>query len=358
MKFQKIMNWKKFRIDSNATILEATKKLNNLEIKTLLVCNEKNILLGTITDGDLRRSIINGFHFQSKVLLILNKNPIIINSPSEIFLNRRNILNHSIQVLPLVNHSKIVKSIFFVKNFVEDTNVVTINNPVLIMAGGKGKRLGYLTKKTPKPLLKFNNSSALEKIIDNFLEQKFVNISVSIHHMAKKVKKKLSIYEKNFPINCIEEIKPLGTIGSLAFIDKQINSLFLPIVVINSDIITNIDFIKILNFHKLQKADVTIVGVEHEVKNPYGVLDINNKNILKNIHEKQSVRSTINAGVYIFEANLVKFIKKNSFLNMDSLLKKFIRTKKKLIVYKLKNYWYEIGSKEEYRNFKSIIKSY
>jgi dTDP-glucose pyrophosphorylase len=358
MKFQKIKNWKKFRIDSNSTILTATKKLNKLKIKTLLVCNKKNILVGTITDGDIRRSIINGFHFHSKVFLILNQNPITINSPSEIFLNKKNILNHSIQVLPLVNSSKTVKGIFFLKNFDEDTNVVTINNPVLIMAGGKGKRLGYLTKRTPKPLLKFNNSSALEKIINNFLEQKFVNISVSIHHMAKKIKKKLLIYEKNFSIKCIEEVKPLGTIGSLAFIDKQINSLSLPIVVINSDIISNINFIEILKFHKLQKADVTIAGVEHEIKNPYGVLEINTKNILEDIHEKQSVRSTINAGIYIFDAKLVKFIKKNSFMNMDSLLKKFIFLKKKIIVYKLKNYWYEIGSKEEYRNFKSIIKKY
>ena len=358
MKFQKIKNWKKFRIDSNSTIFTATKKLNNLEIKTLLVCNKKNILIGTITDGDIRRSIINGFHFQSKVFLILNQNPITVNSSSEIFLNRKNILNHSIQVLPIVNPSKLVKGIFFVKNFDENINEVSINNPVLIMAGGKGKRLGHITKITPKPLLKFNNSSALEKIIDNFLEQKFVNISVSICHMAKKIKKKLSIYEKKNSINFIEEVKPLGTIGSLAFIDKHINSLSLPIVVINSDIICNIDFIKILNFHKLQKADLTIVGVDNEIKNPYGVLDINAKNILKNIHEKQSIRSIINAGIYIFDAKLVKFIKKNSFMNMDSLLKKFIFLKKKITVYKLKNYWYEIGSKEEYRNFKSIIENY
>jgi NDP-sugar pyrophosphorylase family protein len=100
------------------------------------------------------------------------------------------------------------------------------------------------------------------------------------------------------------------------------------------------------------------VGVDNEIKNPYGVLDINAKNILKNIHEKQSIRSIINAGIYIFDAKLVKFIKKNSFMNMDSLLKKFIFLKKKITVYKLKNYWYEIGSKEEYRNFKSIIENY
>jgi hypothetical protein len=355
MQLIKIKKWNIFCVDPKTTIQQATKKLNKLEIKTLLVCNNKNYLIGTITDGDLRRSIINGFHFKSIIGLILNNKPIVVNKPNEVILKKKYILEHDIQLLPCVNKLNIIKNVFFIKNLDLDKRRNSIDNPVLIMAGGKGKRLGKLTRIIPKPLLKFNNSSVLEKIIDNFLEQKFYNISIALHHLAKKIKSKLLYYENKIQINFIEEKKPLGTIGALALIDNKINNL-LPIIVINADIISNINFQNILKFHNSSKAEITIVAKEYEIKNPYGVLEVKDKNMLKNIVEKPSVYSLINAGIYIFNPNLIKYIKKNSPMDMDALLRKLVNIKKKILIYKLRDYWYEIGTTKEYSNFKNLVK--
>jgi dTDP-glucose pyrophosphorylase len=358
MLFVKLKSWKKYCINYDATILDATKKLNQLDQKTLFIYKSNFHLIGTVTDGDLRRSIINGFNGQNKVSLISNKNPITIEKYEDINLLKKKIISYDVKLLPKISRDKnnTIEDVYVLseeKFFFRDDNY---QNPIIIMAGGQGKRLGSITKNIPKPLLKINNSSPLEKIIDNLIDQKFSNISISIHHMAEKIVKQLMPYKKKIQLNFIKEIKPLGTLGSIKLIDKKLNKNKLPVVVINSDIISNIDINRIIQFHKSSRSDITVVSTKYLMKNPYGVLSLNNKNLLNDIIEKPTIETLINAGVYIINYQLINFIKKNRFLNVDIFLKKMILKKKIISVYKLEDYWYEIGNSKEYQFVKELIK--
>ena len=356
MKIIKLKSWKQYVMNCNKSLLDATKKLNQAKKKNLLICNDKNQLIGTLTDADIRRSIINGFHFKCKVNLIINKKPIKIRKSEQIFSIKKDLIEHNVQLLPLVEKNNIIKRVYAITDLPTEEDEGLFQNPVLIMAGGKGERLEELTKNIPKPLLKFNNSSTLQKIIDSFVQQKFSNLSISLCHMAEKIKKKILADNKKIFFNFIEEKKPLGTIGAIAFVDNKINSSLLPIIVINADIISNIDFLNILKFHNDAKADITVAAVDHEIKNPYGVLKVGKKNKIVNIYEKPSYFSIVNAGFYIFSPSIRKLVKKYSHMNIDDLLRLAIKRKKKLLVYKLRNYWHEIGTKKEYYNFQNLIK--
>jgi len=358
MRFVKLKSWKKYCINYDATILDATKKLNQLDQKTLFIYKNNFHLIGTVTDGDLRRSIINGFNAQNKVSLISNKNPITIEKYEDINSLKKKIISYDVKLLPKISRDKnnTIEDVYVLseeKIFFRDDNY---QNPIIIMAGGQGQRLGSITKNIPKPLLKINNSSPLEKIIDNLIDQKFANISISIQHMAEKIVKQLIPYKKKIELNFIKEIKPLGTLGSIKLIDKKLNKNKLPVVVINSDIISNIDINRIIQFHKSTKSDITVVSTKYLMKNPYGVLSLNNKNLLNDIIEKPTIETLINAGVYIINYQLINFIKKNRFLNVDIFLKKMILKKKIISVYKLEDYWYEIGNSKEYQFVKELIK--
>jgi dTDP-glucose pyrophosphorylase len=359
MQFINLKSWKKYCIHHDVSILEATKKLNRLEHKTLLIYKNNFNLIGTVTDGDLRRSIINGFSSQNKVSVISNKNPITIEKYKDINFLKKKIITYDVKLLPKINRNQkknTIKDVYVLsaeKFFFKDDNY---QNPIIIMAGGQGKRLGSITKNTPKPLLKINKSSPLEKIINNFIDQKFTNISISIHHMAEKIVKELAPYKNKIELNFIKEINPLGTLGSIKLIDKKFNNNKLPIIVVNADIISNININRIIKFHKSSRSEITVVSTKYLMKNPYGVLRVNNQNLLKDIIEKPTIQTLINAGVYIINYELTKFIKKNIFLNVDTFLKKMISKKKRISVYKLENYWYEIGNTKEYQFAKKIIK--
>ena len=206
MRFVKLKSWKKYCINYDATILDATKKLNQLDQKTLFIYKNNFHLIGTVTDGDLRRSIINGFNAQNKVSLISNKNPITIEKYEDINSLKKKIISYDVKLLPKISRDKnnTIEDVYVLseeKIFFRDDNY---QNPIIIMAGGQGKRLGSITKNIPKPLLKINNSSPLEKIIDNLIDQKFANISISIQHMAEKIVKQLIPYKKKIELNFIK----------------------------------------------------------------------------------------------------------------------------------------------------------
>lgn len=353
MKIIQIKDWKKHTISREKLIKDALLLINNLKHKTLFIVDDKknNKLLGSLTEGDIRRALINEFKISDKLLKIFNKSCFFIQKFDQIKKKFKIFDKYSVQLLPLTDNKKKIKKIYFFDK--KNEHLITEKNPILIMAGGKGTRLGDITKKTPKPLILINKTSLLEKLLNQIIYQNYKNIFISIHYMAHKFKKLSKKIYKKERINFIEEEKPLGTAGSIKFV-KNKNKL--PIVVINSDIITNFDLKRILNFHNETKSKLTIVGKEMLYKNPFGVLLTSNNSTLEKIIEKPESKFLVSAGIYVVNDEIKKFINNNKKIDMDQLIS-IAKTKKyKVSVYTPNDYWYEVGTKNRLYSFIDYMK--
>jgi len=358
MQIENIKNWKNSLITKDQTVKSAMIKLNKSVQKTLFVINnfKEKKLIGSISDGDIRRFIINGFKISERVENVAFKKCLAIKNLEEVYKKKQIIIKYSIYLIPQIDKFKKIKKIFFIKsenlllnNFQENSCLV------LIMAGGRGERLGDLTKKLPKPMVLINNSTIISRILNQLIDQQFINISISIHYLSNKIKNYLISYSEKLKINFIEEKKPLGTIGSICRIKN--NPKKLPIVIINSDIVLSFNLKKILNFHLKSKSKMTVVGAKYIMQNPYGVLKTNKKEELKEIIEKPSIESFVSAGIYVVDHSLIKYISKNKKTDIDYFIKKIIKKKLKISVYSHEDYWYELGTVPKINNFKKIVKN-
>ena len=354
MKISKINNQSSVFVLKDRSIKESMKILNSSKYKTLFVIDriKNKKLIGSITDGDIRRALINGFKLSDKVNKISYKNCFYVFNNKEIHRNTSKIKEYSIEIVPLVNQKKEILELYNIKIEKDNHEAEQVydykKNPILIMAGGKGSRLGELTKKTPKSILTLNKISIIDRILNQLIDQSYYNIYISIHYLAEKVKQHLSKYKKKINIKFIEEQKPLGTIGSFKNINVKKNA---PAIIIYSDIFTNFDIDKLLNFHKKTKSKITIVGKKHYIHNPYGVLKINKNGKLLSIVEKPTTETLISAGIFILDYNLQKFIKKNKKTETDFLINQALRKNLKISVFNQDDYWYDLGNKKKISQF-------
>lgn len=358
MQIENIKNWKNFLITKDKTVKSAMIKLNKSVQKTLFVINnfKEKKLIGSISDGDIRRFIINGFKISESVETVAFKKCLTVKSLEDVYKKKQIIIKYSIYSIPQIDKFKRISSIYYI-----NSENLLLNNfqetsyPVLIMAGGRGERLGEITKKLPKPMVLINNSTIISRILNQLIDQQFINISISIHYLSHKIKNYLRSYSEKLKIDFIEEKNPLGTIGSISKLKK--NPKKLPIVIINSDIILSFNLKKILNFHFKSKSKMTIVGAKYIMQNPYGVLQTNEKEELKEIIEKPSIESLVSAGIYIVDYSLIKYVSKNKKTDIDYFIKKIIKKKIKISVYSHEDYWYELGTVPKINNFKKIVRN-
>ena len=255
-----------------------------------------------------------------------------------------------INYIPIINKNKNLIGLKSFEALIDDNEV---ENPVLIMAGGFGKRMMPLTKDTPKPLLKINDLPILEIIIRNFLRDGFRKFYISTHYKSEQIKKYFGNGKKwGADICYIEERSPLGTAGSLQLIPKK--NLKFPVIITNGDILTNIDYKKLLKSHIKRNAHATICVREQIVKSDFGVVNIK-KGLLTNIEEKPVNRNLINAGVYIINGDSIPKIKRNTYIDMPEILNKLASNKKKVNIFFVYEKWQDIGHIHEYNK---AIKSY
>ena len=344
----KFKNWKKIVVNNKLSIKQCLLKLNNIGSQILIVCSEKGILKGTITDGDIRRGLINGFRLNSNIEKIYNHKPFFLKENSNAKKFYKYVNDYSVKIIPIINEKKKLIGAYDTgqkKNYNEH------NNKVIIMAGGKGERLRPLTKELPKPMVKINGKPILEKIILNCQDSGFNNFYISVNYFKKKIKnyfKNGATFNAN--IRYLEEKKPSGTLGSASIIKKEILNKKIPFIIINGDIVANFDLNEILEFHKLKKASLTVVTRSYEFQNPYGIVETNKLNRITSIKEKPIYNSEVLAGIYIINPDLAKFIPSNKKYDMTDLINFVLKRKKKIFTYKIDNYWYEIGNISQYNN--------
>ena len=324
-------------ISPEHTIKSVIKKMSTLNKNNycLVVGKQKNIL-GTVTDGDIRRGLLKNYSLNEKVEKIYRKRPVVTRktlSRNEI----KDILNKKdITFLPLINKKNEILDIYDDKKIDE---VSSINYQMLIMAGGKGLRLRPLTNKIPKPLLLVNKKPIIEHIITIAKNQGIVDFYISINYLGHKIKKYLGNGSKlGVKITYLEEKKPLGTAGSINLI-KKFNR---PIIVTNSDIISKIDFQEMINAHKKNKSHLTMVAKVFYEKDNYGRI-VASGNIVKKVIEKLEQNILINAGIYLLDPKIKKIIKNSEYLDMTDLINRALKKKLKINVFPIHEKWLDYG---------------
>jgi dTDP-glucose pyrophosphorylase len=331
---------KKLTVDINSNILRIIKILNESSIKIVFVTNRKKNFIGTVTDGDIRRGLLKGININSKLSNVVYTKPIYINFTK--FSNNaleKKFLDTGQEFIPVLKNKKIFK-IFRNANNIKLKPNKTIENSVVIMAGGQGRRLGQLTKNNPKPLLKYNKKALIQHIINKASNQGVKNFFITIFYLKNKIKKYfLKNPNEDININFITEPKPLGTVGAI----KYLRNIKKPFILTNCDVISDIDYSNILSYHNKRKNSYLTIGVKNfKYKNPYGVIRSKNSKFLSFI-EKPSIDFKINAGIYVFSNKLIDIVKKNKIFELNYLVEFLAKKNKRINIYPIIEDWRDFG---------------
>ena len=336
---------------ANATLQDAIIKMNNTKFKIIFIIDKKKFL-GTLSDGDIRRALAEGAAFGDQILQYYNKNSFTININSKKFNNIENIkklfFEKNIFSIPMLDKNKIV-GFYDIRDFLSQSPNRSL---VLIMAGGFGKRLMPLTKKIPKPMLPIKGKPILQITLENLKLQNFEQILISTHYKSEIIKKYFKDGKKlELKINYLEEKKPLGTAGSLKLVKNFFIKQYENLLIVNGDILTDINFQNILDFHKSHQSDLTIAVKNINISNNFGV--VKKEGIFfTDIEEKPTTSYNVNAGIYILKTNIIKNIKFKRNINMVDVINQIKKIKKKVIVYPIHEDWTDIGTREIYEKHK------
>lgn len=337
---------KKIILKKNNTIFDAVRKLNQTNFQVCLVVDKKMKLLGTVTDGDIRRAIIKKIDFKSHVNNIMNKTPVVINEKLNINFAKEMMKKKSVLQLPVINKKKEVVDLIIWK---DEKNF--INNKVIIMAGGLGTRMRPITTKLPKPMIKYKKKPILEHIINKLRSQGFKDITISIRYLGQKIKNYFRNGEK-FGVNIeyLNEKKALGTAGSLSLINLK--NLEDGTIILNADTIFDLNLIDLINFHKRKKSLMTMVIRQEFLKSSHGVIKSKGF-IFDKIEEKPVITTYVNAGIYILEKNIFKYIKENTYLDMPELFNKLKKKyNKKIFLFPIYEKYKELGTIKDLNDLK------
>ncbi len=350
---------KLYTIFKDQNLSDALKKIHKNGKKCCFVVDKKYRLLGTLSDGDVRRRILNKSNIKKKVLKFCNKKPTYLSQSNYTMLQVKKLFSSydNIEIIPVVNKEKVIKKVL-IKNKIfslkekykiKKQKIKRINTKVVIMAGGRGTRLDPITKILPKPLVPIKKKAVIEHIMERFTKDGIKNFYLTIHHKSEMIKAFFNEKRKSLKINFIEEKKPLGTAGGLRkFYRKAKEDLF----VINCDSLIDADLLNILFLHKKKKQDITVVASSQNYKVPYGVCELNGKEELVKINEKPKIQYFVNTGLYLINNQVLKLIPKNKNFQMNDLIQSSINNKCKVGIYKIsQKKWRDIGQLEDYKKF-------
>ena len=346
-------DWRKVLLTPQDSLERAVKVLHEGGCRIALVADKFGMLLGTVTDGDIRRALINQLTMESSVSLIMNGNPITVDDK----VKNKDILSlmsdKSLLHMPIIDKDGILCGLETLQQLIESP---IYDNPIFLMAGGFGTRLHPLTKSTPKPLLKVGNKPILEMIIGQFINYGFHNFYISTHFKSEQIRDYFKDGElHNISIKYVHEDSPLGTAGSLGLLPDDLPDL--PIIVMNGDLLTKVDFKNLFNFHCEHNSEATMCVREYDFQVPYGVVEIDDYNI-KRITEKPVHKFFVNAGIYVLNRSLINKVDGKSCLDMTDFLEKELNNGG-VNAFPIHEYWLDIGQMEEYekanREFSTVF---
>lgn len=331
------------------SIKDAISTINKSALQLAIITNAKNKYLGLITDGDVRRGLIKNISINAKVTKILNKKSFFVSQAASRQKVEQIMFRKKINHLPILNKKKVLIGLHLKEGIITSQH---LKNPVIIMAGGYGKRLRPFTLKTPKPMIQIKGKPMLEHIILKFKKESFKNFYLSVFYLKNKIKK----YFKdgkflNVNIKYIEENKPLGTAGSLKFFKKKFN---LPLIVCNGDVLSNISLQNLLKFHKKNNSFATMAVIKYSHQTPYGVVNAKGFNF-SSIKEKPIKEYYVSAGVYCLNPKAIDFIPSNKKVDIPDLFKIIKKNRKKTIIFPVHENWNDVGRLEDLNHQKKYF---
>ena len=336
-------NWKNTILKVADTIKDAINILDQEALRIVMVVDDSDILVGTVTDGDIRRGLIRYLSLDEPIIEIMFKTPTVAlekDSKESVLLKMKEL---DLLQIPIVNSDRKVVGLETLQHLIERER---FDNPVFLMAGGFGKRLQPLTDNIPKPLLKVGTKPILENILNQFIAAGFHNFYISTHYKAEMVKNHFGNGgDWGVSIIYLHEETPLGTAGGLGLLPK--NLIDLPILMMNGDLLTKIDFKGLLSFHLNEGGDATMCAREYDFQVPYGVIKTNGQHV-SSIVEKPVHKFFVNAGVYVLNPSMLDTIDGVSYLDMPDLLQEKIDGLSQVNVFPVHEYWLDIGQIEQF----------
>jgi dTDP-glucose pyrophosphorylase len=334
------------------TIKDVLKKLEKTAERVLLVTDKKHRLLGTITDGDIRRYLLKGKSLEDDIKDCYFKKPTFVRL-GEFSMDsvRKLFLKLKIDLIPILDFDDTVIDYIVWNQAFEDKSKPRKNGnisvPVVIMAGGKGTRLEPFTKILPKPLIPVNDKPIIELIIDEFRRQGGKHYYLILNFKGEMIEAYFSGVEKDYDMKYLRENEFLGTAGGLKILNGTMADEF---IVSNCDVIVKADFSEVIKLHRKQKATMTVLSSIQHHKIPYGVINFREQGLVTDITEKPEYTVTINTGVYVLSKEALAFIPDNDYFDMTDLIKRLIENGKKVVTYPVNgNEYVDIGQWEEYR---------
>ncbi len=338
-------------ISDGADAREALKKLEFIPAnnsRTLFVVNDKNEIRGSITDGDIRRGLLNGNEISDAITIFMNTDFKVVKEDENVIQKIADTKKLGILFFPIVDENNKILKILDLKHI----NTV-IPATAVIMAGGRGERLRPFTDTVPKPMLIVGDKPIIEHNIDRLIKYGITNIVISVRYLSEVIIDYLGDgSSKGINITYVHEDEPLGTIGALGSI-KGIDSEH--ILLMNSDVLTNIDFEDFFKHYMSNGSAMCIASIPYQVQVPYAVLDIKDNQILSFI-EKPSYTYYSSAGIYFLNKELQNYIPRNEFYNATDLMQNLISKGKKVVHYPMLNYWLDIGKHQDFMKAQEDIK--
>ena len=338
-----MQNWKKLILPKDSSVKDVITTLNSSGgAQVVLVTDQLGTLLGTITDGDLRRHMLTDQWLESKAEDVMHKEYLSVGPDVHKAAVLKIMREHMIRQIPVVDQNKMLLNVFLLNELIEEP---AKHNHVLIMAGGLGKRLSPLTDNTPKPMLVVGGKPILQTIVENFIAEGFSNFVLAVNYLGDQIKEYFGDGERwGVSIKYLFEENRLGTAGAASLLPKDISDL--PIIVTNGDVLTRVKYSHLLNFHAQNNTALTVCLRDHQIEIPFGVVSLQGAQVT-GISEKPIENYHVSAGIYVMNPEVLNYLSHGKYKDMPELITDLIGSGQKIGGYPVHEYWADVGRHEE-----------
>jgi len=333
--------WRKAILRENATIQDVISNLDKVAIRIVLVVDDAGKLIGTVSDGDIRRGLLRGLDLKSSIESVVYRSPLVVPCELDRETVRQLMVSNKIQQIPVIDVQNRIVGLHL---WDEITTSPVRPNLMVIMAGGKGTRLRPQTENCPKPMLTVSGKPMLEHIIERAKQEGFSHFVLAIHYLGHIIEEYFGDGNRlQVHIDYLKEQSPLGTAGALGLLNPRPT---LPFAVTNGDVMTDIHYGELLDFHTRHNAAATMAVRIHEWQHPFGVVQTNGIDII-GFEEKPVHRSHINAGVYVLEPEALGFLERDVHCDMPTLFERLQAKDKRTTAYPIHEPWLDVGRQED-----------
>lgn len=341
---------KRYLLNQTATVREALVSLdgNTHDWQTLFIVDDDERIVGTLTDGDIRRGLIKGAALDDAVSTVMHTNFKFVREGQNDAQLLKDFREKHICFVPVLDNDNHIVKVF---NLIKYNNFLPVD--AVLMAGGKGERLRPLTEKTPKPLLPVGGKAIIDHNIDRLISYGVKHINVTVNYLGEQIVEHFKEPRNEVQIKTVREPKFLGTIGSIKFVPVFFNDT---VLVMNSDLFTNINYEDFYLHFKEHDADMSVAAVPYSVSVPYGILDIEGKRNIKGLIEKPTYDYYANAGIYLIKRSAFDLIPEGTMFHSTDLLEALVAQGKKVIRFPLNGTWIDIGNPQEYQRANDLVK--